>query len=346
MEHKHIDKKQKTQSAAADWYSDSVVAFVCANVIWTVCISSNNKMIAAAGAGDYGITLAVEKEEERRKWKIVAALKGHTEPVTCLSFAGEHDKWLLSGSYDKTVILWDVMKREKAHVFRGHTGSIFHICLLSGHDVFVSCGGRETEIRFWSIAKTEQLGAVNTNEHPLCIGVRTDSKHLAVGHSSNNSVCIWDMSQCRSGSNAGDFNVTSIRKINTLSHHKQWVVTVCYSKDDRQFASGSYDGTIDIYSCENDTYSLTKSLESGDIAQIMFVDERHLLSRSRPGKVRLWGIEEQALVRNIHEENISSIALSRDSSLCVTGRGEEVVVSDKGIDYQALFGDIKNAAEA
>jgi WD40 repeat protein len=43
------------------------------------------------------------------KNKELAALKGHTDRVSCLTFSAD-GKMLVSGSWDKSIKLWDVAK--------------------------------------------------------------------------------------------------------------------------------------------------------------------------------------------------------------------------------------------
>jgi len=96
----------------------AVVALQTDDELYAVCVAFNNKMIATGGeAEEYAVILLMHDDDEM-KWKKVVATAGHTCWVYCLSFAGEKDEWLLSGSRDRTAILWDVEKRTSVHIFQ------------------------------------------------------------------------------------------------------------------------------------------------------------------------------------------------------------------------------------
>src|SRR5262249_21245815 len=58
--------------------------------------------------------------------RLVGLLKGHTDVVVCLAFApdGRH---LLSGSGDKSAIIWNVERRTLTHHLKGHTAAVYAV---------------------------------------------------------------------------------------------------------------------------------------------------------------------------------------------------------------------------
>ena len=55
--------------------------------------------------------------------------------------------WLLSGSVDKTIKVWNVKKKICLQTLVGHFDVIFGLCILND-DRFVS-GGRDKELFIW-----------------------------------------------------------------------------------------------------------------------------------------------------------------------------------------------------
>ena len=53
----------------------------------------------------------------------VAELRGHTREVTSVAF-DVSGKYLASGSYDKTVRIWDVSTQQQVAELRGHTNAV------------------------------------------------------------------------------------------------------------------------------------------------------------------------------------------------------------------------------
>ena len=76
---------------------------------------------AAGGAG--ALAEAASRGDKKRIIKCVAALKGHTNDVTAVALSPDGSR-LYSGSWDKTVIVWDARTGERLHTLKGHTGSV------------------------------------------------------------------------------------------------------------------------------------------------------------------------------------------------------------------------------
>lgn len=55
--------------------------------------------------------------------KEFATLKGHTGEIVSLNFNADGDK-LLTGSFDRTAMIWDVRSGECIHVLDEHVGEI------------------------------------------------------------------------------------------------------------------------------------------------------------------------------------------------------------------------------
>jgi len=53
----------------------------------------------------------------------VTALKGHTGEIVSLNFNAEGDK-ILTGSFDKTAMIWDPRTGECIHILDEHIGEI------------------------------------------------------------------------------------------------------------------------------------------------------------------------------------------------------------------------------
>ena len=55
--------------------------------------------------------------------KEIVTLRGHEGEIVSLNFNAEGDK-ILTGSFDKTAIVWDPRTGNCIHVFEGHTAEI------------------------------------------------------------------------------------------------------------------------------------------------------------------------------------------------------------------------------
>ena len=69
----------------------------------------------------------------------------HTGPITAISFS-EDSNFLVTGSRDKTVILWDLKQHRLVRVFKGHTDTVNSVAILRNNDYIASGSADETII--------------------------------------------------------------------------------------------------------------------------------------------------------------------------------------------------------
>ena len=55
-------------------------------------------------------------------------LYGHTEPVTCVAVSAGYN-FIVSGSRDRTCIIWDLSKLMYVRQLRGHTAPVAAVCI-------------------------------------------------------------------------------------------------------------------------------------------------------------------------------------------------------------------------
>jgi WD40 repeat protein len=94
---------------------------------YSIALSNKGNMLAAGGGKKFGSKVCVWnlKTLDPNPTKVML---GHTEEVRALCFAPE-DTFLLSGSYDRTMISWDYLPDtvKKIMIFKGHTGLVRYV---------------------------------------------------------------------------------------------------------------------------------------------------------------------------------------------------------------------------
>lgn len=92
-------------------------------------------------------------------------LSGHTAPVLSCCFS-PHGKLLASGSFDKTVRLWNPLNGTAVKIFEGHTRYV--TCCAFSHDaVFLASGSNDKTVKIWQIendSQSEEAGVSSTSE--------------------------------------------------------------------------------------------------------------------------------------------------------------------------------------
>ena len=85
----------------------------------------------------------------------VAIFSGHTDWVYCLTFSLD-GTLLVSGSYDKTVKLWDVQTGGVINTFHGHTDEVLSV-FISADLTMIASGSEDNKICLWGIQTEECL---------------------------------------------------------------------------------------------------------------------------------------------------------------------------------------------
>jgi WD40 repeat protein len=78
-------------------------------------------------------------------------LCGHKSNVRALTFSSEHKHLLISGSWDATIRLWDLLSGQCIKVVAGHCADVYGIAShMDRPFTFISCS-RDTTIRIWEL---------------------------------------------------------------------------------------------------------------------------------------------------------------------------------------------------
>jgi WD40 repeat protein/serine/threonine protein kinase len=210
-------------------------------------------------------------------------LAGHHDAVTAVA-ASAHGRFVLSGSADKTLKLWEVATGQCLRTFEGHTGVVTAVALGASTRHAVSAATDET-LRLWETG-TGQCLAVCTGHRDVVTtaAVSSDDRYLLSG-SADGTLRLWEAA-------AG-------RCLRTLAAHTEPVHAAVWSPDGRWILSGS--------------------------AQYLIRNETERLFTS--GQLKLWETATGRCLPTFEglEDAVTSVALSPDGRLAVTGGGRSVL---------------------
>jgi WD40 repeat protein len=119
----------------------------------------------------------------------VAVLSGHTNWVRSLAFIDGTS--LVSGSDDKTIILWDIQTGGVVEVFHGHTGRILSVS-ISADRTRIASGSWDQTIRLWDIGTGECHHVIGQQEEVECVTFSPTKPHHLISVSGG-VVQQWDV---------------------------------------------------------------------------------------------------------------------------------------------------------
>ncbi|KZT34727.1 YVTN repeat-like/Quino protein amine dehydrogenase [Sistotremastrum suecicum HHB10207 ss-3] len=157
-------------------------------------------------------------------------LTGHEHAVRALAARG---RTLVSGSYDYTVRIWDVITGEITWVLVGHTQKVYSVVL--DHPRNQACSGSmDGTVRIWDLSNGTCKHVLNG--HTSLVGLLGLSPNHLVSAAADSTLRVWDPS-------TGELQ-------HTLAAHTGAIT--CFQHDEFKILSGS-DGTLKMWDVRDGT---------------------------------------------------------------------------------------------
>lgn len=138
----------------------------------------------------YSERLTVERNWRRGRC-LVRTLRGHTDGVLCLQFSEtlQHPSFpiLITGSYDRTVRVWNLESGMEVRCLRGHTRAIR---ALQFDEAKLITGSLDHTIRIWNWRKGECIRTLEGHTDGV-VCLHFDANILASG-SADSTVKVWN----------------------------------------------------------------------------------------------------------------------------------------------------------
>ncbi|BBD61387.1 protein kinase [Nostoc sp. HK-01] len=282
-------------------------------------------------------------------------LTGHSNPVDSVAFSPDGNT-LASGSYDKTIKLWNLTTGEQIRTFSGHFHTVISV-VFSPDGKTLASGSWDETIKLWNLATGEQIHTLK--EHSdivMSVAFSPDGNTLASG-SSDTTIKLWNLAtgeQIRtfsghfnrvysvaispdgktlaSGSRYDGtiklWNLATGKQIRTLKGHSDTIWSVAISPDGKTFASGSEDKTIKLWNLATGEEIRTLTGHSNYVYSVSFSPDGNILaSGSRDNTIKLWNLATGEQIRTLkgHSDEVISVAISPDGKTLASGSRDNTI---------------------
>lgn len=211
------------------------------------CVCPNSKVVLTAGTSS--VVAVYEYHKKVKQLLIKRMLYGHTDAVTCLA-ASPGWNISVSGSRDRTAIIWDLSSYVYVKHLSGHAGPISAVAINELTGEIATCAG--SWLYLWDI-NGRRMASVNTacklnTSTPAGIDPSTNHPSYLAPHLHHSATgqlgvgCEDTVDHCGTGSEGGPSSQHQILCV-TFSQYNEW---------DREnvIITGSSDGVVRMWSLD------------------------------------------------------------------------------------------------
>jgi WD40 repeat protein len=260
----------------------------------------------------YTYTQEIQEKHEHKQ----ALLQGHAGAVCCTAVSRD-SHYIVSGSSDKTMRIWNPMTGQELLMQKAHRGGVFSLDLSHAGNLLVT-GGEEGTTKVWNVSVQEvtMTRAIKGHTKPVnAAKIAPDGLKIATG-SSDGKVSIW--------------NVQTGKRVQEFTCLGNNIYSVAWSSDSKYLAAGGKNATVLAWDATTGKRIMKHWRWDGETVRcVVFISQSHrLASAGEDCIITIWGTRQDipvlaggAVMHRMagHTATVMSLAVSPDSTCIVSG---------------------------
>ena len=240
------------------------------NHVGAVALPSHDPdFIAYGGSVNFDIRMRYSSDGD---WR--GEVVGHTSNVNSLAFK-PNSYLLASGSWDRTIRIWDVGNNNRRHVrtLRGHTDNVYSVAWSPDGGTLAS-GSLDGTVRLWNPDNGINFAVLRGHTRRVyCVAWSPDGRILASG-SFDGTVRLWNP------------DTHGTRRV--LRGHTGNIYTLAFHPNGQTLASGSSDSTIRLWNPNTGAHKATLTGYSNAPNSLAFSPNGQILAGRVQDTISLW----------------------------------------------------------
>jgi len=290
---------------------DTTVRIWDATIARTACNLANYKRLYHAVVQKGNVA---EKEiyYKAKCYNSITIKNAHNDSVESVTYSPD-GRYIVSGSADRAIKVWDATTYEEVATLRGHDGFVQSV-VYSPDGRYIVSGSQDKTIKVWDTRTYKEVATLTGHTQlVLSVAYSPDGKYIVSG-SLDHTIKVWD--------------AKTYKEVATLSGHDGVVQSVVYSPDGRYIVSGSWDKTIKVWDAQTYTAVATLRGHNDNVNSVAYSpDGRYIVSGSRDNTIKVWDARTYKEVATLtgHNDDVASVAYSPDGRYIVSGSSDTTI---------------------
>ena len=234
-----------------------------------------------------------------------AVIKGHSDKVRGIAVTPDGRK-CVSGSWDKTLKVWDLASGKCIATMRGHADYVGGVAVTSDGRTILSASKDKT-IRVWDLASGKCIFVLEGHASGVYRVAVTPDARTAVSCSEDRTLKVWDL--------------VSAKCIATLEGHAGEVASVDITPDGRKAVSCSNDKTLKIWDLASGKCIATLSGHADYVRDVAVTPNGlNIISCSDDKTLKVWDLATGMCIATLegHASTVYGVAVTPDARTAVS----------------------------